>query len=65
MEVVNMSTYFARLRELMALELQEERERYRRSFEERGLSLSGTIIREATCTTPSRWATLHTMPLAS
>ncbi|MBR7125157.1 MAG: hypothetical protein IKC86_00940 [Prevotella sp.] len=49
----------------MALELQEERERYRRSFEERGLSLSGTIIREATCTTPSRWATLHTMPLAS
>ena len=52
MEVVNVSTYFARLRELVALELQEERERYRRSFEERGLSLSGTIIREATCRYP-------------
>lgn len=52
MEVVNMSTYFARLRELVALEFQEERERYRRSFEERGLSLSGTIIREATCRYP-------------
>ena len=60
MEVVNVSTYYARLRELVALELQEERERYRRSFEERGLSPSGTIIRETTC-----WATLHTMPLAS
>ena len=52
MEVVNVSTYFARLRELVVLELQEERERYRRSFEERGLSLSGTIIREATCRYP-------------
>ena len=47
-----MSTYFARLRELVALELQEERERYRRSFEERGLSLSGTLIREAACRYP-------------
>ena len=52
MEVVNVSTYYARLRELVALELQEERERYRRSFEERGLSPSGTIIRETTCRYP-------------
>ena len=50
--MVNVSTYFARLRELVALELQEERERYRRSFEERGLSLSGTLIRETTCRYP-------------
>ena len=51
-DVVNVNTYFARLRELVGLELQEERERYKRSFEARGMSLSGALIREAACRYP-------------
>ena len=46
------NTYFSRLRELVAQELQEEHERYRRSFEQRGLSLTGTLICEPSCRYP-------------
>ncbi|MBP3763932.1 MAG: AAA family ATPase [Bacteroidales bacterium] len=47
----NISTYFSRWRGLVALELEEERQAYRRSLEERGASLAGTI-REPSCRYP-------------
>ena len=47
-----MSTYFSRLREMVSQELQEERESYRRSFEQRGLSMSGALICEPSCRYP-------------
>ena len=47
-----MNTYFARLRELVSLELEEERQVYRRRFEQRGLSLTGAIICEPSCRYP-------------
>ena len=50
--MVNVNTYFSKLRELVALELQEERESFRRSFEQRGLSLSGALICEPSCRYP-------------
>ena len=50
--MVNVNTYFSKLRELVALELQEERESFRRSFEQRGLSLSGSLICEPSCRYP-------------
>jgi len=50
--VENTNTYFAHLRELVAQELQEEREDYRRSFEQRGLPLTGAIICESACRYP-------------
>ena len=46
------STYFSRLREMVSQELQEERESYRRSFEQRGLSMSGALICEPSCRYP-------------
>ena len=48
----NLHTYFARLRELVDLELAEEQHAYQRSFEERGLSLTGSLIREPACRYP-------------
>lgn len=50
--MVNAGTYFSRLRELVALELREEQESYRRSFEQRGLSLTGALICEPSCRYP-------------
>lgn len=50
--MVNAGSYFSRLRELVALELREEQESYRRSFEQRGLSLSGALICEPSCRYP-------------
>ena len=49
--MTNTGTYFSRLRELVALELKEEQERYRRSLEEKGASLTGTI-HEPACRYP-------------
>ena len=51
--MVNTSTYFARLRELVAMELREEQEAYRRSLEQKGASLTGNI-REPACRYPVR-----------
>ncbi len=48
----NVNSYFSHLRTLVAQELQEEQESYRRSFEQRGLSLSGTLICEPSCRYP-------------
>jgi superfamily I DNA and/or RNA helicase len=45
--------YFARLRELVALELEEERRAYQRSLEEKQSSFDGSI-REAACRYPVR-----------
>ena len=50
--VENVNTYFSRLRELVARELQEEQESYRRSFDQRGLSVTGTLICEPACRYP-------------
>ena len=49
--MTNTGTYFSRLRELVALELKEEQESYRRSLEEKGASLTGTI-HEPVCRYP-------------
>ena len=46
-------TYFSRLRELVALELEEERRAYQRSLEEKQSSFDGSI-REAACRYPVR-----------
>lgn len=51
MGVVNISTYFARLRELVALELREEQMAYQRSLEAKGASLTGSI-QEPSCRYP-------------
>lgn len=51
--MTNTGAYFARLRELVALELEEERQSYRRSLEEKGASLTGTI-QEPGCRYPVR-----------
>ena len=48
----NVNTYFARQRELVAQELQEEQQAYRRTFEQRGLSLTGALISEPACRYP-------------
>ena len=48
----NVSTYFARLRELVALELKEEQQAYRRTFEQRGVPLTGALICEPACRYP-------------
>ena len=48
----NVNSYFSRLRELVARELQEEQESYRRSFDQRGLSVTGTLICEPACRYP-------------
>ena len=45
--------YFSRLRELVAMELEEERRAYQRSLEEKQASLGGSI-REAACRYPVR-----------
>lgn len=47
----NTSNYFSRLRELVAQELREELEAYRRNVEDRGQTLTGSI-READCRYP-------------
>ncbi len=44
--------YFSHLRELVAEELAEEQQAYRRTFEERGLSLGGALIQEPACRYP-------------
>ncbi len=49
--MANTGTYFARLRELVALELREEQEAYRRSLEMKGASLTGSI-HEPACRYP-------------
>ncbi len=49
----NINRYFARLRELVALELREEQQAYRRSLEERGALLTGGI-HEPGCRYPVR-----------
>lgn len=51
--MVNTSTYFSRLRELVSLELREEQEAYRRSLEMKGASLTGAI-HEPGCRYPVR-----------
>lgn len=51
--MVNIGTYFSQLRELVALELHEEQQAYRRSLELKGASLTGSI-HEATCRYPIR-----------
>ena len=51
--MVNTSTYFSRLRELVSLELREEQESYRRSLEMKGASLTGAI-HEPGCRYPVR-----------
>lgn len=52
-KMVNTRTYFARLRELVALELREEQAAYQRSLESKGASLTGSI-REPGCRYPVR-----------
>ena len=52
-KMVNINTYFARLRELVAMELREEQESYRRSLETKGASLTGSI-HEPACRYPVR-----------
>ena len=49
--MVNTGTYFARMRELVALELREEQEAYQRSLEMKGASLTGSI-HEPACRYP-------------
>lgn len=49
--MANTGTYFARLRELVALELREEQEAYQRSLEMKGASLTGSI-HEPACRYP-------------
>ena len=49
--VTNAGTYFSHLRELVSLELEEERQAYRRSLEAKGASLTG-IIQESGCRFP-------------
>lgn len=49
--MVNNGTYFSHLRELVALELREEQESYRRSLEAKGASLTGSI-QEPSCRYP-------------
>ncbi len=51
--MVNTGTYFSHLRELVALELREEQQAYRRSLEEKGASLTGSI-QEPACRYPVR-----------
>ena len=51
--MVNVSTYFARLRELVAQELCEEQQAYRQSLEKKGAFLSGSI-QEPGCRYPVR-----------
>ena len=51
--MTNSSTYFSRLRELVAMELREEQEAYRRSLEAKGATLTGAI-REPSCRYPVR-----------
>jgi len=51
--VVNIGTYFSHLRELVALELREEQQSYRRSLEEKGATLTGSI-QEPACRYPVR-----------
>ena len=46
-----MNRYFARLRELVALELEEERRSYQRSIEERG-AMAGATVCEPSCRYP-------------
>lgn len=53
--MVNLSTYFARLRELVTLELREEQQAYRQSLEKKQASLSGNI-QEPSCRYPVRLA---------
>ncbi|MBQ8704555.1 MAG: AAA family ATPase [Bacteroidales bacterium] len=48
----NVNTYFSRLRDLVTQELHEEQESYRRSFEQRGLSVSGALVCEPACRYP-------------
>ena len=50
--MINVSTYFARLRELVAQELQEEQQAYRRTFERRDTPLTGALISEPACRYP-------------
>ena len=49
--VTNTGSYFAHLRELVDMELREEQQAYRRSLEQKGASLSGSI-REPACRYP-------------
>ena len=49
--MTNTGTYFSRLRELVAMELREEQESYRRSLEAKGASLTGAI-HEPACRYP-------------
>ena len=49
--MTNIGTYFSRLRELVALELREEQDAYRRSLEAKGASLTGAI-HEPACRYP-------------
>ena len=54
--------YFARLRELVALELEEERRAYQRSLDDKGQALGGSI-REAACRYPVRLGNTAYNPL--
>ena len=60
--MVNTGTYFSRLRELVALELHEEQEAYRRSLEKKGASLTGNI-HEPGCRYPVRLGNTAYNPL--
>ena len=51
--MVNIDTYFARLRELVVLELNEEQQEYRRRLTEKGSWLTGSIC-EPSCRFPIR-----------
>ena len=48
----NTNAYFDRLRELVALELKEEQESYRRSLADRGTMLTGSVVCEPSCRYP-------------
>ena len=50
---MTVSSYFAHLRSLVVMELEEERRAYQRSLEEKGATLTGTI-HEAACRYPIR-----------
>ena len=60
--MVNTNTYFSHLRELVALELEEEKLSYRCSLEEKGATLTG-IIREPACRYPIRLGNISYNPL--
>ena len=51
--MVNSSTYFAKMRELVSLELREEQAAYQRNLETKGASLTGSI-HEPGCRYPVR-----------